>query len=183
MSITTCLVTGTIVAPDGVDLGGAAFHFVPEPVVFGGQGDTVIAPRTVRTVADGDGAVSVHLAPGRYRVGVSLPGGLQIGFSATVPASPTANLNAIRDVAPPPVPGLNAVTVRDLLAALGGSDGDVLTLSGGTAAWTPAAGGPGGGPGNIDGGNAGSLYTGGQVDGGNAFSIYGPGQKIDAGGA
>jgi hypothetical protein len=274
MSITTCLVTGTVVTPDGADLAGATFHFVPEPASFGGQGGTVIAPRPVYAVADGEGAVSALLAPGRYRVGVTLSGGLKVGFFATVPAEATANLNAIRDVAAPPVPGLNAVTVRDLLVTLAGgerlpasavaglsggsvpldgAEGEVLTWAGGLPVWTeipggigeqgpagpagadgadglsayelavaggfvgneaawlaslvgpqgatgatgpqgpqgpegpqgPAGpGGEGGGDtGNLDGGNASSIYLTSQIDGGNATSLYMANQTLDAGGA
>lgn len=98
--VDTCLVTGTIVAPDGTPLRRTAILFqrTPKLPFIADDASAFPAPVTVRT--DADGFVEVDLIPGSYLVKPWYS--TYEPFRIVVPDEPAARLEDIQFSDPPP---------------------------------------------------------------------------------
>ena len=66
MTVNLCVVSGTLVAPDGSPMPEVQVQFLPAPVTMRGRGTDTVAPRPVQVVSDANAALSIGLAPGVY---------------------------------------------------------------------------------------------------------------------
>lgn len=98
--VDTCLVTGTIVAPDGTPVRRTAILFqrTPKLPFIADDASAFPAPVTVRT--DADGSVEVELIPGTYLVKPWYS--TYEPFRIVVPDEPAARLEDIQFSDPPP---------------------------------------------------------------------------------
>lgn len=98
--VDTCLVTGTIVAPDGTPLRRTfvLFQRTPKLPFIADDASAFPAPVTVRT--DADGSVEVRLIPGTYLVKPWYS--TYDPFRIVVPDEPAARLEDIQFSDPPP---------------------------------------------------------------------------------
>ncbi len=68
MTVNLCIVSGTLVAPDGSPMPEVEVRFLPAPVAVREQGDDTLVPRPVAAVTDAAAGLSLGLAPGVYTV-------------------------------------------------------------------------------------------------------------------
>lgn len=96
MTVNLCVVSGTLVAPDGSPMSEAELRFLPAPVSLRGQGGDTFAPRPVDAVTDAAAALSVGLAPGVYTLRAREPEGREFPpCLVDVPAREAAELSEI----------------------------------------------------------------------------------------
>lgn len=111
-----CRVTGTVITPEHLPLGGASVKFaiLPNAVQPSRNGVDTLAPKVVETVLDADGAVSVDLEPGLYRVTITMHQRNPFSpFTVSVPDAATANISDIQSLPAPAPPYMDEV--RDAL--------------------------------------------------------------------
>ena len=106
-----CVVTGTLISPDGLVLSNLKTAFFPENNLPHPAGAvSTLVPYPVYTVSGSEGEISVSLVPGRYQVRVS---GHRT-FSVQVPEAAGAVLAQIQDM--PPVKSLTDAEMAVLAA-------------------------------------------------------------------
>ncbi len=96
MSAHLCIVSGTLVAPDGSPMPDVNVHFLPAPVAMRAVDSRILAPRPVTVTADAEARISVQLAPGVYSVRTREAAGREYDpYLIEVPARETAELSEI----------------------------------------------------------------------------------------
>ncbi len=103
MTIELCVVSGTVVAPDGSPMPNVTVQFRPAPLTVRARGASAVAPSPVTVVSGADAGLSVALAPGVYTVRAREDRGREYQpFLVDVPAKPEADLSSILFDLPPP---------------------------------------------------------------------------------
>lgn len=103
MTVNLCVVSGTLVAPDGSPLPEVQVQFLPAPVAVRGRSAQSLAPRPVAVKTDAAAALNVSLAPGVYSVRTREPGGREYDpYLIEVPARDSAELVEIMQNLPAP---------------------------------------------------------------------------------
>ena len=96
MSAHLCIVSGTLVAPDGSPMPDVNVRFLPAPVAMRAVDSRILAPRPVTVTADAEARISVQLAPGVYSVRTREAAGREYDpYLIEVPARETAELSEI----------------------------------------------------------------------------------------
>jgi hypothetical protein len=96
MTVSLCVVSGTLVAPDGSPMPEVQVQFLPAPVTMRGRAAQTLAPRPVAVTTDAAAGLSVGLAPGVYSVRTRETGGREYEpYLVEVPASEAAELAEI----------------------------------------------------------------------------------------
>jgi hypothetical protein len=121
MTISLCVVSGTLVAPDGSPLPGVQVQFLPAPVAVRSGAARLLAPRPVAASTDAEAGLSVGLVPGIYSVRTREPGGREYDpYLVEVPERETAELTEIMRNLPAPQSVYDAAASARVAASAAG---------------------------------------------------------------
>lgn len=139
MTVNLCVVSGTLVAPDGSPMSEAQVQFLPAPVTLRGKGTDTLAPRPVQATTDGAATLNVGLAPGVYTLRTREAEGREYPpCLVDVPAAEAAALSEILLHLPAPQSVYDAAASARTAALAAGQAGQSATEATAAAAATTA---------------------------------------------